>query len=427
MKNKILKAAFIFIICSFPLCLLIKNAKASPPFSEMESSTLRIICKSEGVQKIGTGSGFVVGNGRHVVTNYHVIDCLSGGSGLAGILLKGSETGSSEPISLIPAKLVWGSAEKDLAVLEIERTINRLPVKFVKSNNVKKGDKVFAMGFPGAADEIPGLAPENLADVKLTEGVISAFVNINNEKFYQTDAAINPGNSGGPLFNETGSVIGINSLKSYTTVPSISPEGGLEQSTVTVGEGIGWAIQIDELLPELDRLGISYSIGTAPNFLQKMWQDQPGIVILMLSTSGLAISAIMIAISPKGRKIVKETINQTIYKPGKKKLKPVLLGIGDFQFYGAEIELDENILSIGRDPRLCQLIFNDKNVSKKHCEIKFDQQKKTLMIRDCFSHNGTFFKSGEKLEPDKEYHLMENEKFFLVNKNNMFEFKLKEK
>jgi serine protease Do len=54
----------------------------------------------------------------------------------------------------------------------------------------------------------------------------------------ETNAAINPGNSGGPLVNLAGEVIGITSLKLAI--------GGVE--------GMGYAINIEDALPVIQRL-----------------------------------------------------------------------------------------------------------------------------------------------------------------------------
>ncbi len=53
--------------------------------------------------------------------------------------------------------------------------------------------------------------PSGLA-YTVTTGVVSGFRELNGKAYLQTDAPINPGNSGGPLINEQGRVIGINSL-----------------------------------------------------------------------------------------------------------------------------------------------------------------------------------------------------------------------
>lgn len=153
------------------------------------------------------GSGFVVDPSGYVVTNRHVID-------KADKIEVNFPDGSSYQADMI------GSDEKtDLALLKIKAKKKFPFLKWGDSDKKKVGEWVLAIGNPY------GLAGT------VTKGIISALNrNIDAgpyDNFIQTDAAINRGNSGGPLFDLTGSVIGVNTA-------IISPSGG--------SVGVGFAI-----------------------------------------------------------------------------------------------------------------------------------------------------------------------------------------
>ena len=131
------------------------------------------------------------------------------------------------------AEVVGVDPLSDLAVLKIDG--KSLPkVKIGKSEDVKVGDWVVAIGSPFSFD------------FSVTAGIISAKgrsiqnQNIGNYvPFIQTDVAINPGNSGGPLFDLDGEVIGINAQ-------IYSRSGGYQ--------GLAFAIPIDVAMEVADQL-----------------------------------------------------------------------------------------------------------------------------------------------------------------------------
>ncbi len=129
---------------------------------DMKQSTVYVICRQG--NSGGGGSGFVVGKGRHVVTNWHVAACSAEGGQVGIVLARGQG---------IPARVAWKSVQHDLAILELTQDSGRPPVSFALSKHVKDDEEVRAMGFPGAAcgedvDNDSGLT------VKVTKGVISA-------------------------------------------------------------------------------------------------------------------------------------------------------------------------------------------------------------------------------------------------------------
>ena len=149
----------------------------------------------------GSGSGVLIDQDGHIVTNYHVI------ANAEKITVTLSDGTSKQ------AKLIGTDMATDLAVLKVEEN-NLSYLKFSNSDQVKLGQWVLAIGYP-----------LNL-DVTVTAGIVSAksrnigiHKNQQNaiESFIQTDAAVNPGNSGGALVNSNGDLVGINAAISSPT------------------------------------------------------------------------------------------------------------------------------------------------------------------------------------------------------------------
>jgi serine protease Do len=164
------------------------------------------------------GSGVIVTNEGHIITNNHVVDQVDE----IEVQLSDGQTRK--------ARLVGADAQVDLAVLKIDDP-NVHPLKLADSDTVQAGDFVLAIGNPFGFEET------------VTDGIISSKGRPNRADAFgdllQTNAAINPGNSGGPLINLRGEVIGINTA-------IISRSGG--------SQGIGFAIPSNTVRTALESL-----------------------------------------------------------------------------------------------------------------------------------------------------------------------------
>src|SRR5713101_2232377 len=164
------------------------------------------------------GSGVIVTNEGHIITNNHVVDQVD------EIEVQLSDGRTKK------ARLVGADAQVDLAVLKIDDPGVK-PLKLADSDTVQAGDFVLAIGNPFGFEET------------VTDGIISSKMRPNRTDFFgdllQTNAAINPGNSGGPLINLRGEVVGINTA-------IISRSGG--------SQGIGFAIPSNTIRTALESL-----------------------------------------------------------------------------------------------------------------------------------------------------------------------------
>lgn len=161
-----------------------------------------------------SGSGVIVSEQGHIVTNYHVIE---GTSDIYVILSNGEQ---------VKASLINGDVYADLAVLKAEGSMPAVAV-FGDSDRLTPGETVIAIGSP--LGEFRNTVTVGV--VSATGRVLDTGKGYTMEDLIQTDAAINQGNSGGPLVNLNGEVIGINTL---------IVRGGL--GSTTVAEGLGFAI-----------------------------------------------------------------------------------------------------------------------------------------------------------------------------------------
>ena len=164
------------------------------------------------------GSGVIVTEEGHIITNNHVVDQVDE----IDVQLSDGRTKK--------ARLVGADAQADLAVLKIDDPGVK-PLKLADSDSVQAGDFVLAIGNPFGFEET------------VTDGIVSSKGRPNRGDMFgdwlQTNAAINPGNSGGPLVNLRGEIVGINTA-------IISRSGG--------SQGIGFAIPSNTVRTALESL-----------------------------------------------------------------------------------------------------------------------------------------------------------------------------
>jgi S1-C subfamily serine protease len=160
------------------------------------------------------GSGFVIDEAGHIVTNQHVVE------GAEEISARFADGVRRE------AEVVGQDPSTDVALIQVDAPRKALrPLTLGDSNSVGVGEPVIAIG-----------NPLNVG-ISVTSGIVSGLGrpikapnNYTINDAVQTDAAINPGYSGGPLLDSRGTVIGVNAQ-----IASVS--GG--------SEGVGFAVPIN--------------------------------------------------------------------------------------------------------------------------------------------------------------------------------------
>ena len=149
-----------------------------------------------GLRRTGSGSGFLIDDNGHIVTNNHVVQ------GADAITVRLSDGRS------IDATRLGSSPADDLALLQVDpsEVAGIRPLTLADSSKLKTGEMAVAIGSPF----------QNFNSV--TVGVVSgtgrgpsSILRRPIPDMIQTDAPLNPGNSGGPLLNSSGEVIGVNS------------------------------------------------------------------------------------------------------------------------------------------------------------------------------------------------------------------------
>jgi S1-C subfamily serine protease len=179
---------------------------------------------------IATGSGFLIDDEGHIVTNNHVVE----GATKVEVRL-GSSDAEHE------AEVVGADPATDVALLKIDVPADQQhPLELGNSAQVQVGDPVVAIGNPFGLDRTvtAGIVSALQRQIQAPNGFSISHV-------IQTDAAINPGNSGGPLIDAEGKVVGINSQ---------IQTGGSGDGNV----GIGFAVPINtarEVVEQLEKNG----------------------------------------------------------------------------------------------------------------------------------------------------------------------------
>lgn len=212
MSERVTKVCFVLLVVftlALPGMAQENTNTASQVFNQAADSVVAISVitatdPSTGQPSGGAGSGFVIDEAGHIVTNNHVVEAATD----IEVTFRDGTLARGEVVGLDP--------DSDLAVVQVDVSEDHLqPVTFADSNSLFVGQPVYAIGSPFGERWT------------LTTGIVSALQRTipGLEQFsiggvIQTDAAINPGNSGGPLLDEQARVIGVNAQIATTSQSS---------------------------------------------------------------------------------------------------------------------------------------------------------------------------------------------------------------
>lgn len=191
------------------------------------------------------GTGFVVGDGKHIVTNYHVV---SQELDTKIVQYFVALSGEGKRPQVHKMTIIGIDPVHDLALLSIEQKLP--PVNLAAPRLLDAGTELYMVGFPIGA--VLGLYPAvhtgvlsavtpdanparnaNELTIKMMKRLTEPFM------IYQLDMTAFPGNSGSPVFSrETGEVVAILN-KVFVS------EG--KESALTNPSGISYAIPVEKL------------------------------------------------------------------------------------------------------------------------------------------------------------------------------------
>ena len=169
-----------------------------------------------GTSMESVGSGIIVSQNGHILTNHHVI------RNATGVFVTVFSDAGQQRYS---GEIIKMDEKLDLALIKIQPNAILQPAPLGNSDMVQVADSVIAIGSPFGLDQT------------VSRGIISGLrksiriEKVTHDRLIQTDAAINTGNSGGALVDRNGRVIGVNTAI-YT------PNGAFA--------GIGFAIPIKQ-------------------------------------------------------------------------------------------------------------------------------------------------------------------------------------
>lgn len=389
-----------------------------------------------------TGTGFVVAD-EYVVTNEHVVDdsdFTKGGATSERVIVDGSLK------KLLPAQLVWSSAELDLAVLKVPGL--KRPVLTLSSavplQYPGKAAAVWAIGFPGLADRSIK-SDTAFTHSTVTQGVVGKVVEGRAGQrdkvrpVIQHNASINKGNSGGPLFDDCGLVVGVNTFGAVSTMEVSRDQKGRDVAAGMPNTGIFYSPHISNLIDAQKTVPVlaamKLTLSPAPCLHAVPIAEPAGLPIWVFGVIGLvsllALTSLVVAFR-KGttREIVRVVESYSAYirrqgDPPSKRVKApersrsptaapaardataalaaaasagsklVLAGRTKEQSFRVEItaaELEnaarsnERGIVVGRSRALSDKVVDDPSVSRRHA--KFFLADGVLMVEDMGSAYG---------------------------------------
>ena len=338
--------------------------------------------------QMGSGSGFVVDDEGHIVTNYHVVQrALSEES---TEFLDGAEITVTFPENgTHPARVLGANALYDLALLELENP-DDLPADIspipLAEGTPLVGQKTIAIGNPFGFEST------------VTSGIVSAVgrnlpgIGEVNIPLVQTDAAVNPGNSGGPLLSSEGRLIGVNTA----IIPNIGATG--QRGSLGIGFAVPSGIlagTIDDLteggfvsIETRPRLGLSFrDVRAYPEGVrERLDLPDQGAGVLQVEPGGAADEA-----GIQGSEFGIEVNGQTLAVPG-----DVITHVNGEEIVAAE-DLQSRIFALGEGDTVTLTILRNGEEMEVEVELAVVPQDGATQDEDD-AENGDDGENGENGE-----------------------------
>ena len=187
--------------------------------------------------QVSSGTGFVVSEQGHILTNHHVIDACD----TIEFQVRGAP-----PTSV---QLISSNESADLALLMADQGQFEV-ARFRDSGQIRLGEEIVAFGFPFLGD----LSSQG----NITSGIVSALSGMNDDlSRIQITAQIQPGNSGGPIFDRYGLVSGV--------VVSRASDSFFLEDRGSLPQNINFAIRESTTISFLDTNNINYRTQSVPS------------------------------------------------------------------------------------------------------------------------------------------------------------------
>jgi Trypsin-like peptidase domain/Domain of unknown function (DUF4189) len=198
-----------------------------------------------------SGTGFAVGNGNAILTNFHVVD------GCKSVRIANAGAGQ---IKILDRR-------NDIAVIQPDRPIKG-PLRFRSGDQLKPGEEIIVIGFPlkGLLSSAP----------TVTTGIVSSLAGLRDDRTrFQISAPVQPGNSGGPVLDRAGNVVGM--VVSKLNVLRIA------RMTGDIPQNVNFAIPVAIITAILDANSVKYQAGASEgekSVVEVVSAAAPGIVSL---------------------------------------------------------------------------------------------------------------------------------------------------